>query len=96
MLLSTASCAFIASLDNALHDFFPCRYNGADVFDFTITLTCVGTAPVVPVRLSCVHNAGGGTRSGLGSRVVPVRAIDLAAFLSRTVRDDDEVVFKVR
>ena len=38
-------------------------YNGADVFDFTLTLTSVGTAPVVPVRLSCVHNAGGGARS---------------------------------
>jgi len=34
-------------------------YNGADVFDFTVTLTCQGTAPIVPVRLSCVHNAGG-------------------------------------
>ena len=33
------------------------------IADFTITLTCIGTAPVVPVRLSCVHNAGGGGTS---------------------------------
>ena len=40
-------------------------YNGAGVFDFTITVTCqntqasVGNAPQQNVRLSCVHNAGG-------------------------------------
>ena len=34
-------------------------YMGADVFDFTITLTCTGAAPHKNVRLSCVHNAGG-------------------------------------
>ena len=40
-------------------------YSGADVMDFTITLNCIGTANIVPVRLSCLHNAGnGGTSSG--------------------------------
>jgi hypothetical protein len=34
-------------------------YMGADVFDFTMTVTCVGAAPHSTVRLSCVHNAGG-------------------------------------
>ena len=35
-------------------------YTGAAVFDFTVTLTCIGAAPVVPVRLNCLHNNGQG------------------------------------
>ena len=35
-------------------------FTGAVVFDFTVTLSCVGTAPVTPVRLNCVHNNGEG------------------------------------
>ena len=34
-------------------------YMGAAVFDFTISLTCLQSAPHRNVRLSCLHNAGG-------------------------------------
>ena len=40
-------------------------HNGAAIFDFDILLTCQGTAPNLPVRLSCVHAVGAGGASNV-------------------------------
>ena len=34
------------------------QYTGQAIIDFTVTLTCQGTQPTKPVRLSCVHSVG--------------------------------------